>query len=211
MNRARVFRLVAVTLVVALAAAALHAYVLLSPRRTWDAAPNYRVDNRGQASIADGGDMGRNYTRNAIVSSAAWNGAPTERTPVVNATVASISGFRLGDGIPMLNFRDPLGACVNGCLAATFTGYYQSRGNGTTRITDADIVTNTAHNWASAGDPCSGSEYRIEGVMVHEIGHGLGLGHTSVSGATMFPSVSACNNGPASTETDDENGIDDLY
>jgi hypothetical protein len=32
-----------------------------------------------------------------------------------------------------------------------------------------------------------------------------------VSGATMFPSVSACNNGPASTEADDENGINDLY
>ena len=211
MNRARIFRLAVLALVVGLGAVAgAQAYVLLSPRRTWDAAPNYRVDSRGQASIASS-DMGRNATRNAITSTAAWNGAPTERVPVVNATVASISGFRLGDGIPMLNFQDPTGACTGNCLAATFTGYYQSRGNGTYRITDADIVTNTAHNWADAGDACSGQEFRIEGVMVHEGGHGLGLAHTSVTGATMYPSVSACNNGPASTEADDEAGIDNLY
>ena len=211
MSQARTIRLAVLAVVVGLAAVAgANAYVLLSPRRTWDAAPNYRVDNRGQASIAST-DKGRNATRNAITSSAAWNGAPTERVPVVNATVASVSGWRLGDGIPMLNFTDPQGACTGNCLAATFTGYYQSRGNGTYRITDADIVTNTAHNWADAGDACSGQEFRIEGVMVHEVGHGLGLGHTTVSGATMFPSVSACNNSPASTEADDEAGIDNLY
>lgn len=190
-----------------LAATTVSGYVLLSPRRTWDADPNYRVDDRGQASISDG-DLGRTRTRNAIVSSAAWNGAGSGT--VVNATVASISGFRLGDGIPMLNFRDPTGACNGGCLAATFTGYYQRRSNGTYRIYDADIVTNTAHSWASLGESCSG-EFYIEGVMVHEIGHGLGLGHTSVSGATMFPSVSSCNNGPATTEADDEAGINNLY
>ena len=210
MKTNRLLSTLSLAVVLALIATTLSAYVLLSPRRTWDAAPNYRVDNRGQASIT-GTDKGRNATRNAITSSAAWNGAPTERKPVVNATVASVSSFSLGDGVPMLNFRDPTGACNGNCLAATFTGYYQSRGNGTYRIYDADIVTNTAHNWADAADPCSGSEYRIEGVMVHEIGHGLGLGHTRVSGATMYPSVSACNNGPASTETDDENGIDNLY
>ena len=210
MTRTRVLSTLSLAVVLALIATTVSAYVLLSPRRTWDSAPNYRVDNRGQASIT-GTDKGRNATRNAITSSAAWNGAPTERNPVINATVSSVSGFSLGDGVPMLNFTDPTGACNGNCLAATFTGYYQSRGNGTYRIYDADIVTNTAHNWADSADPCSGQEFRIEGVMVHEIGHGLGLGHTSVSGATMFPSVSACNNGPASTETDDENGIDNLY
>jgi hypothetical protein len=191
-----------------LAGSSVSAYVLLSPRRTWDSDPNVRVDSRGNSTVTDGVG-GRDAVRNAIVSSAAWNGAGAGT--VVNATVASVSGFRLGDGIPMLNFRDPVGACSGSCLAATFTGYYQRRSNGTYRIYDADIVTNPSVNFASAGEACSGSEFRIEGVMVHEVGHLLGLGHTNVSGATMFPSVSACNNAPASTEADDEAGIRDLY
>jgi hypothetical protein len=200
--------LVATTTLAAVAATSVSAYVLLSPRRTWDNDPNVRVDNRGNSTITDG-DGGRSATRNAIVSSAAWNGAGAGT--VVNATVASISGFTLGDGVPMLNFRDPVGACSGSCLAATFTGYYQRRANGTWRIYDADIVTNVSRNYASAGEACSGTEFRIEGIMVHEVGHLLGLGHTNVSGATMFPSVSACNNAPASTEADDEAGIRDLY
>jgi hypothetical protein len=190
-----------------LAAGSVSAYVLLSPRRTWTNDPNVIVDNRGLGSVSDG-DLGRSRTRNAIVSTNAWNGAGSGT--VVNATVGSVGGWRLGDGIPMLNFTDPQRACTGGCLAATFTGYYRSRGNGTYEIYDADIVTNTAYAWASTGESCS-SEMYVEGVMVHEVGHLLGLGHTSVGGATMYPSVSYCNNGPATTEADDENGINNLY
>jgi Matrixin len=208
MTKTRIISLSALFVIACLVAGSVSAYVLLSPRRTWDSDPNVIVDNRGQSSIAST-DMGRNATRNAIVSSNAWNGAGAGT--VVNSTVGSVSSWRLGDGIPMLNFRDPQGACTGGCLAATFTGYYTRRSDGTYRIYDADIVTNTAHNWADAGDACSGSEYRIEGVMVHEVGHLLGLGHTSVGGATMYPSVSSCNNGPATTESDDEAAIRDLY
>ena len=196
------------TILSCLVASSLFAYALLSPRRTWDTPPNIIVDDRGQSSIADG-DFGRTRTRNAITSSSAWNGAGTGTR--LTATIGSISSFALGDGRPMLNFRDPVGACTGNCLAATFTGYYQNRGNGTYRITDADIVTNTAWNWGSTGDPCSGTEFFIEAVMVHETGHVLGLAHSSVTGATMYPSVSACNNGPATIETDDRNGINDLY
>ena len=183
-------------------AGSLSAYVLLSPRRSWPSDPNVRVDNRGESTITDG-DLGRTRTRNAIVSTNAWNGAGAGT--VVNATVASISGFRLGDGIPMLNFADPVGACGGNCLAATFTGFFSGG-----RITDADIVTSN-RNWATLGEACSGTEFYLEGVMVHEVGHVLGIGHTNVSGATMFPSVSACNNGPASTEADDEAAVRDLY
>ena len=208
MTKTRIISVSALFVVACLVAGSLSAYVLLSPRRTWDSDPNVRVDSRGQASIADG-DGGRNATRNAIVSSNAWNGAGSGTR--LSATVGSVSSWRLGDGIPMLNFRDPQGVCTGNCLAATFTGYYTRRSNGTYRIYDADIVTNTARDWASAGETCSGTEFRIEGVMVHEVGHLLGLGHTNVSGATMYPSVSACNNNPATTESDDEAAIRDLY
>lgn len=208
MKRTRILSLSALFVISCLVAGSVSAYVLLSPRRTWDSPPSIIVDNRGQSSIADG-DLGRTRTRNALTSSSAWNGAGTGTR--LSATVGSISGFSLGDGRPMLNFRDPVGACTGSCLAATFTGYYQRRSNGTYRIYDADIVTNTAYDWASAGEACSGTEFYIEGVMVHEVGHLLGLGHSSVGGSTMYPSVSACNNGPATIETDDRNAINDLY
>jgi len=201
-------RLLVFGLLLTLGASSASAFVLLSPKRTWASTPTYIVDNRGLTGVNDG-DGGASRTRSAIVSTAAWNGAGCGT--VINAVVGSVSGFQLGDGVPMLNFRDPINACTGNCLAATFTGFF----SGST-ITDADIVTNASgHSWTSQGEDPNGAgcsnEIYIEGVMVHEIGHGLGLAHTNVSGATMFPSVSSCNNGPATTEADDEAGLRDLY
>ena len=192
-----------------LCAGAVSAYVLLSPKRTWDSPPTYIVDQRGMASIADG-DGGATRTVNALTANVAWNGAGSGT--VIHAQKGSVASWQLGDGVPMLNFSDPEHVCAGSCLAATFTGFYEGRGDGTTRIVDADIVTNTRYAWTSEGetDGCSG-EFYIEGVQVHEAGHGLGLGHTDVSGATMYPSVASCNNGPASTAADDEAGLNALY
>jgi hypothetical protein len=202
-------RLVLVLLV--LSASALSAYVLLSPPRRWPVGGvTYTVDNRGLSSVADG-DGGLSRTISAITSADAWNGAGAGT--VVQANAGSVAGWSLGDGTPMLNFTDPENVCTGSCLAATFTAYYNSS---TGYITDADIVTNsTGHSWTSQGeDPngagCSG-EYYVEGVQVHEVGHGLGLAHTGVSGATMLPTISACSNSPATTESDDEAGIRALY
>jgi len=199
-------RFLVFALLAALVVSSASAYVLLSPRRTWDGAPNVIVDNRGQASITDG-DGGATRTANAIT---AWNGAGSGTR--LSATKGSVASWSLGDNIPMLNFRDPERACKGSCLAATFTGFYSQRSDGTYRINDADIITNTRYAWTSVGeaDGCS-SEFYIEGVMVHEVGHLLGLGHSNVSGATMYPSVSACNNGPATLENDDKAAISDLY
>ena len=198
---------------VLLASSLVSAYVLLNPERTWSEAPTYIVDNRGLASITDG-DGGVSATVNAIISNDAWNRTGATG-PVAYAEPGSVAGWQLGDGIPMLNFEDPTGQCTGSCLAATFTGFYERVGRGKNRkyrIYDADIVTNDAYNWTSESetDGCSG-EFSIEGVQVHEVGHGLGLGHTSVSGATMYPSVPACNNGPATIESDDVAGLCGLY
>jgi Matrixin len=199
-----VFILLAVLLV-----SSASAYVLLSPRRTWDGVANITVDNRGNSTITDS-DGGATKVVQAITANVAWNGAGSGTR--VSAQKGSVAGFTLGDRIVMLNFRDPIHACNGSCLAATFTGYYEQRSDGTYRIYDADIVTNPRNPLTSTGEPdgCS-AEYYVEGIMVHEVGHVLGLGHTNVSGATMYPSVSACNNNPATIEADDKAGINDLY
>jgi hypothetical protein len=188
----------------ALVVSSASAYVLLSPRRTWSSPPRITVDNRGNSTITDS-DGGATAVVNALNSNAAWNGAGTGTR--LSAVKGSVASFTLGDGNVMLNFRDPVHACNGSCLAATFTGYY----TGST-ITDADIVTNPRNPLTSTAEPdgCSG-EYFVEGIMVHEVGHVLGLAHSNVTGATMYPSVSACNNGPASIEADDKAGINDLY
>jgi hypothetical protein len=185
------------------------AFVLLSPPRTWDTAPTYIVDNRGLASITDD-DGGVSNTISAVTGNQAWNGAG--QGTVIRAQAGPVGSWQLGDGIPMLNFDDPEHACNGNCLAATFTGFFEERSDGTVRIFDADIVTNDRVAWTSASEPdgCS-SEFFIEGVHVHETGHGLGLGHSDVAGSTMFPSVAACNNGPASISQDDEDGLNALF
>jgi hypothetical protein len=197
----------------ALFAGALSAYVLLNPRRTWSSPPHYTVDSRGMASV-DAPSGGTSQVVAAITSNDAWNGAGAGE--VITASSGSVAGFTLGDGNPMLNFEDPLDVCTGSCLAATFTGYYTQSGRGKSRtytIVDADIVTNTAYDWTVVGENggCSGQEFFLEGVQVHEAGHGLGLGHSNVTGATMYPSVSSCNNGPATIAADDIAGILDLY
>jgi hypothetical protein len=191
----------------ALAAGELAAFTLPVPHRTWDADPNVIVDSRGNPTVADGAG-GRNFVRSAIVSSVAWNGAGAGT--VVKATIGSVAGFDIGDGVPMLDFQDPFGFCQGPCLAATAV-LTVPRANGTDRIVDGDIMTNPAQDFASAGEPCGIDEYRIEGVMVHEIGHFLGIGHSAVGGATMFPGVFPCTNGPETTEVDDESALNVLY
>ncbi len=188
----------------ALVVSSASAYVLLSPRRSWPSAPTITVDNRGNATVTDV-DGGATAVVAAINASVSWNGAGTGTR--ATAVKGSVANFQLGDGNVMLNFSDPIHACNGSCLAATFTGYYTG-GN----ITDADIVTNRKNKLASLAEPdgCS-AEYYIEGIMVHEVGHVLGIGHSNVSGATMYPSVSACNNNPASIEADDRAAINDLY
>ena len=208
MNK-RTLRLLALVAVATLVASSASAFVLLSPARTWDCSPNVFVDDRGESSITDA-DGGVAATVAALTSNQAWNGAVSGT--LLTAEAGSMANYTLGDGIPMLNFQDPINACKGSCLAATFTGFYQERNDGSFQIFDADIVTNGSFDWTTQSEPdgCSG-EFYMEGVQVHEVGHLLGLGHTDVSGATMFPSVSSCNNGPASTAGDDNAGIQALY
>ncbi|HGY90042.1 MAG TPA: matrixin family metalloprotease [Planctomycetes bacterium] len=55
------------------------------------------------------------------------------------------------------------------------------------------------------------SQFDIESVAVHEFGHALGMAHSDVVGATMYPSVSAGNIQNRTLEADDIAGVQSIY
>lgn len=65
----------------------------------------------------------------------------------------------------------------------------------------------TEHAWTIGAAP---GAFDVESVALHEIGHILGLAHTNVSGAVMFPSISP-NTTVRNLAQDDIQGIQQLY
>ena len=106
------------------------------------------------------------------------------------------------DSINLVVFRN---ASSGSAIATTF--WWSSGG----RIIDADIVFwDEAFKFFAGSSGCSGGFY-IEDIAAHEFGHALGLGHSALSGATMFPSVSSCNSGNRTLDADDIAGVRALY
>jgi hypothetical protein len=194
----RLFLFAIATMIVVASAKPAMAYVLLSPRRRWATTPiTVRVYTGGNSTITDG-DGGVTAVVGAIRVWGIISSSTTSSAAVRGTAPATI----------MLNTNG--GLCTGSCLAATLTGYYTTL-TGDDRINDADIYTNTAQPlYSSRESGCSG-EYDIDGIMAHEVGHVIGLGHSNVSGATMYPSVSACNTGNRTLAADDIAARDDLY
>ena len=194
MNKKTILALAICTLLVAAAADSAYGYVLLSPRRTWASTPvSVPVYQVGNSSITDG-DGGVTAVVGAVKAWGMVNSSSTSQQAVRGSAPATI----------MLNNNGKI--CNGSCLAATLTGYYS--GN---TIYDADVYTNTSVALYSSGESGCSAEYDINGIMAHEVGHVIGIGHSNVSGATMYPSVSACNTGNRSLATDDVNAKNDLY
>lgn len=196
--KARILSLAITTIILVASAEPALAYVLLSPRRRWASTPiSVRTYNVGNSTITDG-DGGVTAVVNAIKVWGIISSSSTSSAAVRGSAPATI----------MLNTNG--GVCTGSCLAATLTGYYTSL-SGDDRINDADVYTNTSVALYSSREAGCSAEYDIDGIMAHEVGHVIGIGHSNVSGATMYPSVSACNTGNRSLAADDFAARDDLY
>lgn len=75
-------------------------------------------------------------------------------------------------------------------------------------LKEVDIDINTSYAWANNGDSMC---YDIRSGATHEIGHLLGLGHSTVTSATMFNEMGKGEISMRTIEQDDKNGINDIY
>jgi matrixin len=106
------------------------------------------------------------------------------------------------DGMNVVMFRN---ASSGSAIATT---YWWSSGS---RIIDADIVFwDGGFQFFTGSTGCSNGFY-IEDIAAHEFGHALGLGHSTVASATMYPSVSTCATGNRTLDPDDIAAVQALY
>jgi matrixin len=147
------------------------------------------------------------YVSNSAAISAFQAGA----LPWTSQTLANIqlvyAGTTNGSSITLNNknevfFRNDSSSYV----AETYWWY-----DGTGHLVDADMMLHE-NNHFYAGSGCTGAGVYIEDVAVHEFGHALGLNHSTVLGATMYPTMPGyCDMTQMSLESDDISGIESLY
>ena len=113
---------------------------------------------------------------------------------------AAWGGAATSAGTTNQNVMSLIGGCGGGVLAYTETPI-----NDGWRIFFCNSWT-----WAD-GPGTSVSGIDIQGVSCHEYGHALGLGHSAVSGATMYPSISGSGVGARSIAADDIAGVQFVY
>ena len=92
---------------------------------------------------------------------------------------------------------------------STIASTYTWASNGV--LVDADIVFwDGGFQFFTGSSGCTGGAY-IEDIASHELGHALGLDHSSVTDATMYPAYASCTTDWRTLSSDDIAGAQALY
>lgn len=95
----------------------------------------------------------------------------------------------------------------NGSIIAETMWTYDSGGD----LIDADIVFYDGGYRFFTGTSGCVSGYYVEDIATHEFGHALGLGHSTLTDATMVPGIAYCAQFPRTLFGDDIAGVEALY
>ncbi|HEV8584730.1 MAG TPA: Ig-like domain-containing protein [Methylomirabilota bacterium] len=146
---------------------------------------------------------------------AAWSNDPQSVFRYTDGGFTGAAGMRF-DGVNAVSFNDPDGLMdppVNCTGTLAVGGFFKSTDesrvvNGTTfmRILEGDVVFNDG--WQGCGYYETFANFAE--VATHELGHVLGLGHSSDSNATMYASAHFDGRG-ASIKADDLAGLRFIY
>jgi hypothetical protein len=98
----------------------------------------------------------------------------------------------------------------NGSNIATTYSWWDSNN----RLLDSDIIVWDANfRFFTGTSGCGGvsNAAYLEDVITHELGHALGMNHSTSTDATMYPSYGYCSLSFRTLATDDINGLKSLY
>lgn len=150
---------------------------------------NMEVGSDPVTAINDG--FGRYITRTGVNF---VNGGTTSVTDVGS------------DGVNLITFANTAAnnAAVGSALAVTIFSYNL----GTYDMIEADIVFSSSQQWSTNG---TAGLYDVGAVGTHEIGHLVGLDHTPICNATMFPYGASGDQSPQTLAEDEEAAMRALY
>lgn len=118
----------------------------------------------------------------------------------------STAPIRDGDGVNSVFWASSAyGRSLDGILAITLSRYVG------TRMTDADVIFNTAYSFNSYRGPWRPGLNEFRRVAVHEFGHVLGLGHPDSGGQNVLSIMNASDYDSEFPQTDDIAGARALY
>jgi len=155
------------------------------------------MGNAGR-TLADG-----NTSWNSAVAPALdnWNAivGTMQFAKVMNSTAAVSSGDRVNSmAFSSTNFGQSFGSNTLAVTTYWFSG---------STMSEADILFNSNQPWDSYRGALRSGGYDIQRVALHESGHALGLAHSSVSSAIMYPYI----NNTYTLTSDDIAGAQAMY
>jgi len=184
----------------AVATGSLHAWVAYTAAR-WPGGATMTLNRSSVANVS------ASQAAAAIQTAmSAWNNAGAKMALALSGGDTNANQIA-NDGVSAIFFRpDSNGSAI----ATTYAWWYNNV------IIESDIVFwNGGRVFFAGSSGCSGGYY-IEDVAAHELGHVVGLDHSSFvdangQTATMYPTTGQCDQNFRSLSSDDIGGIRSLY
>jgi hypothetical protein len=204
-------------ILLAAAPAAVQAYVFSGQTGSSDDQPR-PLQSSGDAVVWPDDEVQVGMTLNfdgAFRSSAvdalltSWNSVGTKLQFSESATAGQPCG-RTNDGVNAAGWRTRTcdGTAFGDALAITLMTYNFTGGRW--EISDADIIVDQGRSWIADGEPAAG-QVDFHRVIIHELGHVLGLDHPDDAGQDVDAIMNSHVSGISTLQDDDIQGLNYLY
>ncbi|MFL6516325.1 MAG: matrixin family metalloprotease [Chthoniobacterales bacterium] len=156
----------------------------------------------GGRTLSDGSSS---FDAAAVAALATWN--QYMGSLQLNIVTNDGSPLSQGDGVNSVGFSSSFFGHSFGSNTLGITGYSWSTGG---RLTEANTLLNNRWTWDSYRGPLR-SATDIRRVLIHEIGHALGLDHPDDHGQHVAAVMNAFISNTDTAVTDDIDGIQSIY